>query len=97
MFIVVELLGLFVLFVAVWVLWRLAATRPEQPGLRTAARVAAVTYAVFLIVSLVDFDYIADNSGTVLGNIALVSILVLTIGGYRWLLRRARDRSHPPE
>lgn len=91
--IIVELLGYLVIFMAVWILWRLAATRPEQPELRLAARLAAIAYVVFLAISVIDFGYIADHPDKVLSGVAALASVFLIIAGYRWLLQRARDKA----
>lgn len=88
---VLELAGVLSLLLVVWVLFRAARARPDEPSMRYVAWGALAAWVVFAVVTLVDFDYVRENTGEI-GQTALIVVIIAgIILGYRSILSRLRD------
>ena len=90
---VLELAGVGALLVVVWVLFRAARARPDEPCMRYAAWGALAAWVVFAILTLIDFDYVRENTGEIGRTGLILAVIAAVILGYRVLLRRLRDRA----
>ena len=92
---VLELAGVLSLLLVVWVLFRAARARPDEHGLRYAAWGALAAWVAFALVTLIDLDYVRENTGAIGQNALIIAIVVAIIWGYRTILGRLRDRAGP--
>lgn len=93
MVVVLEAAGLAFLLAIVWVLFRFAASRPEDRGALMAARLALGAWAVFAASVLIDFRAIARDPLGTLANIAIAAAVIAVILGYRRVLGAVRNRA----
>ena len=88
---VLELSGVLILLLVVWVLFRAARARPDEPSMRYMAWGALAAWVVFAVVTLIDFAYVRENMGEIGQTVLIVGILVAIVAGYRMILTRLRD------
>ena len=92
---VLELAGVAILLLVVWVLFRAARARPDEPSMRYMAWGALVAWVIFAIFTLVDFGYVRENTGEI-GQTGLIIVIVVgIIAGYRAILGKLRDQAGP--
>lgn len=90
-----ELAGVLILLLVVWVLFRAARARPDEPSMRYMAWGALAAWAVFAIFTLIDFGYVRENTGEIGQTVLILGIVVALVIGYRTILVRLRDRAGP--
>jgi len=88
-----ELMVLGALLIVVRALFRAARARPDERGLRIAAWCALVAWAIFTIVTLVDFGQVPETMGRTGQTLVVAGVAVIVIMGYRTILARLRDRA----
>jgi ABC-type Na+ efflux pump permease subunit len=90
MIVILEIVGLALVLFAIWVVFRAAKARPDEAGLKWAARIALGAWVIFAADALIDFGWLWANPGTALGYVAVLAVVVLVILGYRRLLARVQ-------
>lgn len=90
MIVVLEIIGFALLLGVIWVIYRAAVARPDEPGLLWAWRIGAATWCVFVSDALVDFQWLVTNPGTAFGYVLVLAVIVGAVFGYRRLLRRVQ-------
>lgn len=93
MIILLEAVWLGVLLVVVWILFRAAQARPEDAGIRWAARGALVAWGVYAALTLIDLRYIAEHPWQVMTWTLVAICIAGLILGYRALLIAAQKQA----
>lgn len=96
-FAALEMVGFATLLLAIWVLYRAAAARPDDPFFLIAARTALGGWLVFVAVRYFDPANLWDNRAEIVRTGLIVAALLGVVLGYRWLLGRAKARAGDPE
>lgn len=93
MTILLELLGLGLLGLVVWTMYRMAAARPVEHGYLHAARAGMAAWVVFVLWTLIDINYIRENAAGIRQVLVFFIVMGGLILGYRALLSRLKDRA----
>lgn len=93
MIVVLEIAGLALVGLVVWVLYRAANARPDDTGLRWAARIGACVWIGFIALWIINLDLIGDDPQGVLINALIVAVILAVVMGYRAVLGRLKDRA----
>jgi len=93
MIVVLEIAGLALVGLVVWVLYRAANARPEDSGLRWVARIGVSIWIGFIALWVVNLDLIGDDSQGALINALIASCVLVVVLGYRAVLGRLKDRA----
>ena len=90
---VLELGGVLILLLVVWVLFRAARARPDEPSMRYMAWGALAAWVIFAVISLIDFGYVRENTGEIGQTALILGIIAAVVIGYRTILAKLRDRA----
>lgn len=93
MIVVFELAGLACFAVVVFVFFRAANERRDQPGLRVAAWIAMAAWVIFAIILLVDFGALTENPIGTLVNLLIAGMILAVVMGYRRILGILKERA----
>lgn len=93
MIVVLEIAGLAMVGLVVWVLYRAANARPDDTGLRWAARIGASVWIGFIALWVINLDLIGDDPQGALVNALIVALILAVVMGYRAVLGRLKDRA----
>ncbi|MEM7189049.1 MAG: hypothetical protein AAF439_05510 [Pseudomonadota bacterium] len=93
MIIIFELAGIAALGAVVFILFRAARVRDDQPGLRMAAYLGLGAWIAFSVMLLVDFDAIASDPVGALSNLLIAFAVLAVVLGYRHILGLLKDRA----
>ncbi|MEM9059396.1 MAG: hypothetical protein AAGD13_02955 [Pseudomonadota bacterium] len=94
MIVLLEICALAAIGFMVFVLFRAAAARPDDPQLRAIARIGLAAWVVFAVVLLIDFEALVADPLGALSNLAALGAIVAIILGYRHLLGKVKDRAN---
>ena len=93
MVVLLELGGILMVGVFAWAIFRAAKARPEDNGLRWAARIAVAAWIAFAILWVVSSKAIVqDPVGTGI-NVLIAMAIVGVVMGYRTVLGHLKDRA----
>ncbi|MFK7942847.1 MAG: hypothetical protein AB8B85_08055 [Paracoccaceae bacterium] len=90
---VLELAGVVMLLLVVWVLFRAARARPDEPSMRYVAWGSLIAWVTFAIITLIDFGYVRENTGEIGQTALILAVIGGIFVGYRMILSRLRDRA----
>jgi len=93
MIVVLEIAGLALVGFVVWVLYRAANARPDDSGLRWAARIGASVWIGFIALWVINLDLIGDDPQGALINAVIAACVLAIVLGYRAVLGRLKDRA----
>lgn len=93
MFVVLELISFASLLVVVWVIYRAANARPDEPSLLLMARAALAIWIGFVLYRFFQIDAIVENAAAIVKAALIIALISAAVIGYRIFLRRARNEA----
>lgn len=79
--------------IVVWVLYKAAWARPDEPGLRWSARIGLAIWIGFMAFWLINQDGFGEDPLRTLGNALIIMVILAVVLGYRAILGRLKDRA----
>ena len=93
MIVLLEFAGILTIGVFAWVIWRASKARPEDTGLRWAARIAIAAWIAFAAIWALSSKAILDDPGGTAINALIAMAILGVVMGYRKVLGRLKDRA----
>ena len=91
--VLLEIAGLGLVGLVIWVLFRAARARPEDSGLRVAAWIGAAAGIGFVLLWIWNLDVLWDDPIGTLTTVLIACLILAVVMGYRVVLKRLRDQA----